>query len=71
MSRIGLLLLVLLGAVVGGGKARQAAYDREDDDDFAEFDFDVEEEWEGGEVYLLLVPPPRVDSVPCHVCRRF
>ena len=30
------------------GKSRQASFDREDDD-FAEFDFDVEEEWEEGD----------------------
>lgn len=41
------VLLLILGATARGGKVGHASFDREDDD-FAEFDFDLEEE-EGGE----------------------
>lgn len=67
MSRL-VLLLVVLGAVAGGGETRQAAFDKEDDDDFAEFDFDVEEEWEGD--LSLISAPPTVDMV-CSALGRF
>lgn len=46
------LLILLLGANVRTGEAKQASYDREDDD-FAEFDFDIDEEWEQGEPALI------------------
>lgn len=42
------LLLLQLGATVRYGKAGYASFDREDDD-FAEFDFDLEEEVGEGE----------------------
>ena len=41
------LLLLFLAAVVGAGRVKHAPLDREDDD-FAEFDFDAEEEWDDG-----------------------
>ena len=41
------LFLLVLAAVVGGGRVKHVPLDREDDD-FAEFDFDVDEEWEEG-----------------------
>ena len=50
-----LLSLLLLGATVRNGKAKQAAYDV-DDDDFAEFDFDLEEEGTESELILFSAP---------------
>ena len=41
------LLLLFLAAVVGAGRVKHVPLDREDDD-FAEFDFDAEEEWDEG-----------------------
>ena len=43
LLKLALLVLLLLGATVRDGEAKQVAYD-DDDDDFAEFDFDLEEE---------------------------
>ena len=46
------LLLLLLAAAVEGGRVKHVPLEREDDD-FAEFDFDVEEEWDEGEETLI------------------
>ena len=48
---LALLLLLSLGATVRDGKAKQAVYD--EDDDFAEFDFDLEEDGTESELILF------------------
>ena len=51
-----LLLLFLVAAADGARRAKHVTLDKEDDD-FAEFDFDAEEEWEEeGEVTLISAP---------------
>ena len=63
--KLALLLLLSLGATVRDGKAKQAVYD--EDDDFAEFDFDLEEEGTESEL-ILFSAYSKYRSLVVYVC---